>query len=80
MQLFTKQELQDALHRADLLIHPCIIYCNPDDKELVKEANTATGDKAIVKETPWIESGKIILADRDKIENHYKDIFKSFIE
>lgn len=80
MQLFTKQELQEALYRMDLLIHPCIIYCNPNDKELVQEANTVTGDKAIIVETPWMESGKIILADRDKIENYYKDMFESFVD
>ena len=77
MQLFTKQELQDALYRMDLLIRPCIIYCNPNDKELVQAANTATGDKAIIEEIPWIEPGKIILADRSKIEGYYKDIFES---
>ena len=80
MQLFTKQEFQEALHRMGLLIRPCIIYCNPNDKELVQEVNTATGDKAIIEETPWMESGKIILADRDKIENYYRDMFESFIE
>ena len=80
MQLFTKQEFQEALHRMDLLIRPCIIYCNPNDKELVQEANIVTGDKAIIVETPWMESGKIILADRDKIENYYRDMFESFIE
>lgn len=80
MQLFTKQDLQDALHRIDLLIHPCIIYCNPNDKQIAQEANTATGDKAIIEETPWMESGKILLADRDKIENYYKDMFESFVD
>ena len=80
MQLFTKQELQDALHRMDLLIHPYIIYCNPNDKELVQEANIAIGDKAIIEEIPWMESGEIILTDRDKIENYYKDMFESFVD
>lgn len=75
MQLFTKQELQDALHRIDLLIHPCIIYCNPDDKELVQEVNSMTGDKAIIEEVHWMDPGEIILADRNKIENYYKDMF-----
>ena len=80
MQLFTKQELQDALQKMDLLIHPYIIFCNPNDKELVQEANIAIGDKAIIEEIPWMESGEIILADRDKIENYYKDMFESFVD
>lgn len=75
-----KQELQDALQKMDLLIHPYIIYYNPNDKELVQEANAAIGDKAILKEIPWMEPGKIILADRNKIENYYKDMFESFID
>lgn len=80
MQLFTKQELQDALHRMDLLIHPYIIYCNPNDKELIQEANAETGDKAVIEWIPWMEPGKILLADRDKIENYYKDMFESFVD
>lgn len=72
----TVQDIQEALHKWDLISHPYLIYCHPSDKELIVEA---LGDTQLIEAIPFIEKGKAIVIDRAKWEEEQKKFYDSFV-
>ena len=76
---FTIEDIKVAIHKGDLINKPYNLYYNPKDKEAIQEIiATPVGDKLLPAETPLIQSGKMLLIDRTKVEDFqfvdYKDI------
>ena len=73
----TIQDIQEAIHKFDLIEHPYIIYCHPSDKEMLVEA---LGDAELIEDIPLMEKGKVLMLDRAKYEEEEKEFYKSFVE
>ena len=67
-QKITLDELINAVHKYDLTARPYIAFMNPDDAELVKEANSFIEKKIVLQPTPWMEKGKVIVMKRTDLE------------
>ena len=67
----TKEELEKAIHKVDLIQHPYILLVNPSEEDRCKEAlkNTEFEDKVIVQPDSVVEVGKAIIMDRKKLED-----------
>lgn len=65
----TKADLLEAVHKADILMQPWVLYCNPDDAKELKERIPKT-----VKLVPlsFVDKGTSYLVDRAKCE---KELF-----
>lgn len=72
--MFRTQTIQEALEKLDQIKKPYIVYYHPDDKKIVEQIK----DIAILIETPFIDPGKIIVADRGSIVDCYKNWFDEF--
>ena len=70
--MFTIQTLE----KLDQIKRPYIVYCHPDDKKIVEQIK----DIAILEETTFIDPGKIIVADRNSVEDYYKNWFDGFAD
>ena len=70
------EDIQDCLHRFDLINRPYIIYCHPSVKEQLEQL----GDHLIIEDIPWIEKDKIYVMDRIKLEEGYKNLFDKFVD
>lgn len=64
----------EAMHKADVLMHPYALYCNPSDAEKIKEQIPNT-----VKLIPlsFVAQGASYLVDRAKLE---KDFLQEHME
>ena len=69
--MITKEELEKAIHKVDLIQHPFILLVNPSEEDRFKEAlkNTEFEDKVIVQPYNAVEEGKAIMIDRKKLED-----------
>ena len=67
-------DLLEAMHKADVLMQPYALYCNPADAEKLKEQIPNT-----VKLVPlsFVAQGASYLVDRAKLE---KDFFQEHME
>ena len=65
----TKADLLEAVHKADILMQPWVLYCNPDDAKELKDCIPKT-----VKLVPlsFVDKGTSYLVDRAKCE---KELF-----
>jgi hypothetical protein len=75
--MFRIQDINEYLHKIDILCKPFLIYCNPDDKQLLLDA---IGDMAMIEEIPFVESGKVLVIDRAEYEKQYKEWFEGFVD
>ena len=73
----TIRNINEYLHKLDVLYKPFLIYCNSDDKQLLLDA---IGDMAMIEEIPFVESGKVLVIDRAEYEKHYKEWFEGFVD
>jgi formate-dependent phosphoribosylglycinamide formyltransferase (GAR transformylase) len=64
----TIDEIKQALHKADLILRPLIVFVNPSDAKVIKEVLPRIEEKIIIQETEAIESGKAIAIEREKLE------------
>lgn len=64
----TKADLLEAMHKADILMQPWVLYCNPAEETELKEIIPES-----VKLIPiaFIEKGNAFLVDRAKIEKDF---------
>ena len=62
----TPEELKKALHDMDLLVHPNIVFCNPNQYDMIKDASE--NQPFIVEADVAVEEGKVIVVDRKKME------------
>lgn len=63
----TKADLLEAMNKADILMYPWALYCNPADEKILKDKIPKT-----VKLIPiyFVEQGKFLLVDRVKCEKN----------
>jgi hypothetical protein len=59
-------ELKKALHDMDLLVRPNIVFCNPKQYDMIKDA--LENQPFIVEADVAVEEGKTIVVDRKKME------------
>ena len=74
--MLNELDIKDAVEKFDRINRPYIVYCHPDDRKIVETIQ----DVAVIEETYYLESGKILVADRESIENYYKDLFDGFVD
>ena len=60
----TIDEIKQALHKADLILRPNIIFVNPLDAKAIKDAVPEIDEKIVIKESEFIEKGKGYVIDR----------------
>lgn len=72
---FTIEDIKAAIHKWDLINRPYALYYHPNDKEVIQEImTTPVGDNLLPAETPLIQPGQVLLIDRAKIEDYYKEM------
>lgn len=64
----TIEEMKQALHKADLLLRPLIVFTSPSDAKAIKEALPRIEEGVVIQETEAVESGKVIIMERSKLE------------
>ncbi len=69
MSYHSVDEIIKALHKANLIIRPYIIFIHPDDFKDIKEVFPKIEDKFYVLSTPYIEKGKSFLVKREYLES-----------
>ena len=80
IQPLTIEDIKAAIHKWDLISKPYALYYNPKDKEVIQEIlTTPVGDNLLPTETPLIKPGQVLLVDRAKVEEYYKEMFGSFV-
>ena len=62
----TIDEIKQALHKADLILRPNIIFVNPSDAQPIKDAVPEIDEKIVIKESEFVERGKAYVMDRRK--------------
>lgn len=62
----TLEEIEQVIHKLDLINKPYVLYVNPSDVTLVKDL---IPDNVKLVEVPYVEKGKVHLMDRKAIEN-----------
>ena len=77
---FTIEDIKAAIHKWDLISRPYALYYNPKDKEVIQEIlATPVGDNLLPTETLLIKPGQVLLVDRAKVEDYYKEMFDGFV-
>ncbi len=62
------EEIQDALHKADLLLRPYIIFINPNDKDKILLAMPDIEKSVVLETTNALEQGQAIRINREELE------------
>ena len=74
------EDIKMAIHKWDLINKPYALYYHPNNKEVIQEIiATPIGDNLLPTETPLIKPGQVLLIDRAKIEDYYKEMFDGFV-
>lgn len=75
-KLLNELDIKDAIEKFDHINRPYIVYCHPDDRKIIETIK----DVAVIEETYYLKSGKILIVNRESIENYYKDLFDDFVD
>jgi hypothetical protein len=54
----TIDEIRQLLNKADLMLHPNILFVNPSDAKIIRDAIPNIDRKIIIEESNYIETGK----------------------
>ena len=67
----TKEDLEKAIHKVDLIQHPFILFVNPSEEDKFKVAlkGTEFEDKVIIQPCDVAEVGKAIIMKRKELED-----------
>lgn len=68
------EDLEKALHKADLLLRPYIVFVNPKDKETLLSMMPDVEKSIVLEATDALEQGKAIKMKRETLENWFKGI------
>ena len=68
------EDLEKALHKADLLLRPYIVFVNPKDKETLLSIMPDVEKSIVLEATDALEQGKAIKMKRETLENWFKGI------
>lgn len=66
----TIEEIKQAIHKADLTLRPNILLVNPSDAKIIKDTIPEIDKKVVIKESEFVEQGKIYVMDRKEWENN----------
>lgn len=81
IQPFTIEDIKVAIHEWDLINKPYSLYYHPKDKEAIQEIiTTPIGDNLSPIETSLIQPGQVLLIDRAKVEDYYKEMSFQFFD
>lgn len=69
-------EIKQAIYKADLTLRPNILFVNPLDAKAIKNAIPDIDKIFALKESEFIEKGKVYLFDRRKWEDWTKQTVK----
>lgn len=69
----TREELKDYIHEMDILLRPVVLFINPADESIIKEALRVTkkADAFLIETTENVTKGKIIAMERKELEKYY---------
>lgn len=70
----TIDDIKQALHKADLTLRPNILFVNPSDAKVIKDAFPEIEEKVVLKESELIEKGKGYVIDRRKWDEWAKSL------
>ena len=59
----TIDEIRQVLNKADLMLRPNILFVNPSDAKIIRDAIPDIDKKVILAESHYIETGKSYLMD-----------------
>jgi hypothetical protein len=60
----TIDEIRQVLNKADLMLRPNILFVNPSDAKIIRDAIPNIDRKIIIEESNYIETGKSYLMGR----------------
>jgi flagellar biosynthesis/type III secretory pathway protein FliH len=63
----TIDEIRQLLNKADLMLRPNILFVNPSDAKIIRDAIPNIDSKIILTETDYIERGKCYLMNRKSL-------------
>lgn len=68
----TKEELKSYIHEMDILLRPVVLFINPADESIIKEALRATNreNDFLIKTAESITRNKIIAMERKELEKY----------
>ena len=68
------KEIADALHEADLIIRPYVMFVNPKDRSFIQKGleKTDWNERIVIQETDNVEIGKPLLAVRKEVESWFE--------
>lgn len=66
--MMDKEQIEHAIHMADLAKYPLIAYVNPNEQQEVRDKIMETGYVKKVVENAGVELGKVILVQRTVFE------------
>lgn len=62
----TIDEIKQALHKADLILRPNVLFVNPLDAKTIKDAFPEIEEEMVLKESEFVDEGKAYVIDRRK--------------
>lgn len=68
MNIFTFDDIENAIHKLDLIKRPYIVFLNPKDAECIKTQMPEIEDSLVIQSTEHVEIGKGVLMKRESIE------------
>jgi hypothetical protein len=63
----TIDEIRQVLNKADLMLRPNILFVNPSDAKIIRDAIPNIDSKIIIEESNYIETGKGYLMNRKSL-------------
>lgn len=68
----TREELKNYIHEMDILMRPVVLFINPADESIIKEALRATNreNDFLIKTAESITRNKIIVMERKELEKY----------
>lgn len=66
-----EEEIKEALHRADIIMRPTIIFINPQDKYALLQERPDIEKELVLQESELIDLGKPCMVDRKRLEEWY---------
>ena len=63
-----ENDIKKAIHQADLIIRPKIMFLHPEDKKQITEQMPDIEKKIVLEESAFINRGQGIIMDRKELE------------
>lgn len=69
----TREELKDYIHEMDILMRPVVLFINPADESIIKEALRATNreNDFLIETTEGMTRGKVLVMERKELEKYF---------